>query len=172
MKHMVALSGSYYGSDVENLFKNLSHNGILQMSLVGREITLQIRSENLDDIKRSLNKLGVSNVNILEWRKTGVTLSNPGKGTNNDKTFKVSLIPSALDGEIHPLAFLCEFDVDEKILERIKSKIEDILTDAGITDAMYTVYIKKELVEEEYLNSATMAVLNAIFDSGGVVGIE
>lgn len=172
MKHIVALSGSYYGNDVENLFKNLSYNGILQMSLVGREITLQIRSENLDEVKNSLNNLGVSNVNILEWRKTGVTLSNPGRGTNNDKTFKVSLIPSALDGKLRSLAFLCEFNVNEEILEKIKSKIEEILADAGITDVIYTVHIKKELTEEEYLNSATIAVLNAIFDSGGVISIE
>ncbi len=172
MKHMVALSGSYHGSDVENLFKNLSHNGILHMSLIGRELTLQIRSENLDDIKNSLNKLGVSNVNILEWRKSGITLSNPGKGVNNDKTFKVSLIPSVLDSGIRPLAFLCEFDINENTLEDIKSRINDLLADAGITDAIYTVHIKKKDTKEEYLNSATIAVLNAIFDSGGVVGIE
>lgn len=172
MKHIVALSGSYYGNDIENLFKNLSHSGILQMSLIGRELTLQMRSEDLDEIKRSLGKLSVGNINILEWRKSGITLSNPGKGMSNDKTFKVSLIPSASGEGIRPLAFLCEFDIDEKILNKIKEKIESILTDAGVTDLIYTIHIKKKTTEEEYLNSATMAVLNAIFDSGGVVGIE
>lgn len=172
MGHTVALSGSYQGN-MEKLFKNLSDNRILQMSLIGREITLKIRSENLDEIKNSLHKLGVSNINILEWKKSGVTLSNPGNGVDNENNVLVSLIPSALDEGLRPLAFLSEFEIDEKTIEKMRLKIEEILTDAGITDAIYTLHIKKkENSIEEYLDSITIAVLNALFDAGGVASIE
>lgn len=172
MKHTVALCGSYSGGNTEKLFKSLSRNGILQMSLVGREITLQVRSENLEEIKNSLRKLGVSNLSILEWKKAGVTLSNSGKGTDNDRILNISLIPSALDEGLRPLAFLCEFEINEKILEKIGSKIEDILTDAGITDAIYTVHIRERVEEKGLMDAVTVATLNAIFDAGGVVSID
>ncbi len=171
MGHTVSLSGSYQGN-MEKLFKNLPNNGILQMSLIGREITLRIKSENLDEIKNSLHKLGVSNINILEWKKSGVTLSNPGKGADNENNILVSLIPSSLDEGLRPLAFLSEFEIDEKILEKMRLKIEEILIDAGITDAIYTLHIRRKCSIEEYLDSITIAVLNALFDAGGVASIE
>lgn len=172
MRHTVALCGSYGGGNTERLFKSLSRNGILQMSLVGREITLQVRSENLDEIKNSLKKLGVSNLSILEWKKAGVTLSNSGKGTDNDRILNISLIPSTLDEGLRPLAFLCEFEISEKTLEWIGSKIEDILTDAGVTDAIYTVHIGNQVDKKELMEAVTVATLNAIFNAGGVVSID
>lgn len=172
MKHTIALSGSYSSGNTEKLFKYLSMDGILRMSLIGREITLQVRSENLEEIKDSLKTLGVSNLNILEWKKAGVTLSNSGRGTDNKKTMNISLIPSALDEGLRPLAFLCEFEISEKSLRKIGSKIEELLTDAGITDAIYTVHIRKEVEEKELMESITVATLNAIFDAGGVVSID
>jgi len=171
MKHIVALSGSYNGNP-EMLFRSLPRDGILQMALIGREVTLQLRSENLDDVKDLLKKLGVSNLNILEWKKAGVTLSNPGNGIDNNEIIKVSLIPSALDEGLRPLAFLCEFEVKEKILEKIRARVEEILEDAGLTDAIYTIHISKEADEEEYINSTMVATLNALFEAGGVVSID
>jgi len=168
---MVAMSGSYNGNP-ETLFKFLPSNGIIQMSLIGREVTLQLRSENLDEVKDSLKKLGVDNLNILEWKKVGVTLSNPGKGVDSKETIMVSLIPSALDEGLRPLAFLCEFELEEEILMKVRARIEEILDDAGLTDAIYTIHLRKEADLEEYLNSTMVATLNALFESGGVASID
>ncbi len=127
---------------------------------------------NLDEVKESLKKIGVDNLNILEWKKAGVTLSNPGKGVDNKETIMVSLIPSALDEGIRPLAFLCEFELGEKILMKVRARVEEILDDAGLTDAIYTIHIKKEADLEEYLNSTMVATLNALFEAGGVASID
>ena len=171
MKHIVAMSGSYNGNP-DALFKSLHTGGILQMSLIGREVTLQLRSENMDEVKDALKKIGVDNLNILEWKKAGVTLSNPGKGVDNKEIIMVSLIPSALDEGLRPLAFLCEFELDEEILMKVRARIEEILDDAGLTDAIYTIHIKKETDLEEYLNSTMVATLNALFEAGGVASID
>jgi len=115
MKHKVALCGSYSKGNAEKLFKDLPHKGILQLSLVGREITLQVMSEDLDNIKKSLEKLGVENIDILQWSKTGVTLSSSGRGKDNENVITVSLIPSELDDGVRALAFICESKLDKKI---------------------------------------------------------
>ena len=171
MKHIVAMSGSYNGNS-DTLFTSLPRSGILQMSLIGREVTLHLRSENLDEVKNSLKKLGVDNLCMLEWKKSGVTLSNPGKGIDNKEMIMVSLIPSALDEGLRPLAFLCEFELDEEILMKVRARVEEILDDAGLTDAIYTIHIKKEADLEEYLNSTMVATLNALFEAGGVASID
>ncbi|HEX55211.1 MAG: hypothetical protein DRO94_00715 [Candidatus Altiarchaeales archaeon] len=172
MKHTVALSCSYHGKNVENLFRNLPQRGILQIAFVGREITMQVRSENLDEIKSSLKRLGVSNISIMEWKKIGTTLSNSGKGTDNNNIVKISLIPSHSGDGLVQLAFLSESDVDDNIIFRIKSVIEDILQNAGITDVLYTIHIMKTAEEEELIRAVSLATIKAIFDSGGVVNID
>ena len=172
MKHTVALCGSYGGGSIEKILKTFSNRGITQASLVGREITLQIHSESLDEIKKSLTTIGVSNLNVLEWKKTGVTLSGSGKGTDGDKKVNVSLIPSTLDEGLKPLAFLCESDMDRLHIEKLSDKIEDLLREAGVTDALYTVHIKGKSDEKEMLDAVTSATLNAIFDAGGLINID
>jgi len=172
MKHTVALCGSYGGGDVEKLLDFFSRTGIMQMSLVGREITLHVHSGNLDEIKNSLTRLGMSNLSIMEWKKTGVTLSGPGRGTDNGKTLNLSLIPSTVDEGLKPLAFLCEESMDEKTVERLSEKVEDILQEAGVTNALYTVHIKGKAEEKDLMEAITTATLNAIFDAGGVVSID
>jgi len=172
MKHKIALCCSYHGKNIESLFSNLSQRGILRMSLVGREITMQVRSENLEEVKKSLNKLGVSNISIMEWRKVGTTLSNSGKGTDNNSIVKISLIPSQSGDGLTQLAFLCDFDIDNENLLRIKSRIEDILQDAGVTDALYTIHLSKNVEKNELIRAISIATINAIFDCGGVVNID
>lgn len=171
MKHTVALSGSYDGN-TDKLFRSIPQDGVLQMSLVGREITLHVRSESLEMVKDFLSKAGVSNLSIVEWKKAGVTLSNPGKGIDSNEIIQISLIPTALDEGIRPLALLSEFELNQKILEKIRSRIEETLEDAGITDAIYTIHMRKKVSGEEYVNAAMIATLNAIFEAGGVVSIE
>ncbi|MBN2251744.1 MAG: hypothetical protein JW724_06700 [Candidatus Altiarchaeota archaeon] len=172
MKHSVALAGSYSGGDMGKLLKSLTGMGIMQMTLVGREITLHVQSGNLDETKKSLNKLGVSNLSVLEWKKTGVTLSGSGRGTDNENLLNVSLIPSTLDEGLKPLAFLCEYKMDEKTVEILGARIEEILREAGVTDALYTVHIKDLKETEGLIEAVTAATLNAIFDAGGVVNID
>ncbi len=171
MKHTVALSGSYYG-DSETLFKNLHQDGIIHTSLVGREIIFQVRSEKLEEIKRDLGRLGVSNINILEWKKIGMTLSNSGRGSDNNEIIEISLIPTAMGEGFRQLAVLSEFDIDKELLMKIRYHVIGILRDAGITDIIYTIRIGKRASEEEYLDAAAIATLNAIFDSGGVVSVD
>ena len=172
MKYSVALSGSYHGRNMEDLFKKLSMDGILQMSLVGREITLQVRSENLEGVKEHLSRLGISNITVLEWKKSGMTLSDSGCGIDDNKILKVSLIPSVKGEGIRQLAILCEFEIDKEIMEDISLKIEELLEDAGVTDALYTVYIVEKADKDRYIASVAVATLNAIFDSGGIVNID
>lgn len=172
MKHVVSLSGSYAGGDVDKLFSSLAGSGVIQMNLVGREISLQVRGENLEEVKSSLKKLGVNNINLLELRKSGITFSGSGAGNDNDKKVHVSVIPSTLDGGLRLLAFLYECEITEEIAEKLSSGIEEILRDAGVTDALYTVHIKDNMCSEELVNSVKTATLNAIFDAGGIVNIE
>jgi hypothetical protein len=172
MKHSIALSGSYSGGDIEKILKCLPKTGVMQMSLVGREITLQVRSGRLDEVKDSLKALGVNNINVLEWKKSGVTLAGSGRGTSKDKTVIVSFIPSALDEGLKALAFMGTLDTDEKLADKASAKVEEILQEAGVTDAMYTIQIKKEIHEKRLLEDITLASLDAIFDAGGVADIE
>jgi len=54
-------------------------------------------------------------------------------------------------------------------------KIEEILRDAGITDALYTVHIKEfktDKGKKALPQAVVSATLNALFDAGGVVNIE
>jgi hypothetical protein len=172
LKHIIALSGSYHG-DLEKLFRSLPESKILQLSLIGREVTLRVLSDDLDEVKKSLKKLGVSNLNILEWKKVGTTLDNSGKGCDTKKIIQISIIPSELGEGIKPLAFLSEFSLDKKITGKIKKKIREMLLDAGVTDAFYTVNLmRKASSENEYINAAKTATLQAIFDAGGIVKIE
>ncbi len=172
MKYSVALSGSYNGRDIEDLFKDLSMDGILQMSLVGREIALHVSSENLEKVKERLGRLNIGNITVLEWKKMGMTLSESGWGIDDNKVLKVSLIPSVRGEGIRQLALLCEFEIDKQTTEGISLKIEEILDDASVTDALYTVHIVEKANKDEYITSAAVATLNAIFDSGGVVNID
>lgn len=172
MKYCVALSGSYHGKHVEDIFKDLPMDGILHMSLIGREITLQVSSENLEKVKKNLAKLGVNNIAVLEWRKTGITVSEPGLGTDENKTIKVSLIPSVKGEGVKQLAILSDFEVDSETTEKVSEKIEEILENAGVTEALYTVHFLEKASEEEYLTGASVATLNALFDSGGIINLE
>jgi len=172
MKHKIALSGSYAGGSTEKLFEGLSRDDILQLSLVGREITLQVRSENLDEIRKALEKQGIGNISIIEWRKSGITVGNSGTGTDMGDIINVSLIPSVLGEGLHPLAFLHEFSVKKTLIEGIETQVEDVLNSAGITDVMYIVHLKKKDCEDRCLKAAQAATLKAIFEAGGVVTIE
>ncbi len=171
MKHTIALSGSYSGGDIEKILKSLPKTGIIQMSLVGREITLQVRSGKLDEVKDSLKCLGVNNISILEWKKSGLTLSASGRGTSIDKAVTVSLIPSALDEGFNSLGFLGVPGIDEKLAEKTRARVEDTLREAGATDAMYAIQVKKKLGEKKLLESVANATVDAIFEAGGVSDI-
>lgn len=172
VKHRVALSGSYSGHNIENLFDKLSGKGILQFSLIGRELTLQVKSESLDDMRKNLGKLGVDNVSIVEWRKCGMTLSNSGSGEDMKGLLNISLIPSALGEDLRNLAVLCEVDVGKRVMNGVQSTVKEILREAGVTDVLYTIQFRKKARLGDYLKASELATINALFDSGGVVGIE
>jgi diacylglycerol kinase family enzyme len=84
----------------------------------------------------------------------------------------VSLIPSALDEGFRCLAFIGAAGVDERLAEKIRSRLEDTLREAGATDAMYTVHVKKKQGEKKLLESAANATVDGIFEAGGVSYIE
>ncbi len=170
--HKVSLSGSYASGSTENLFKKLTHDGILQLSLIGREITLQVRSDDLEEIKEILDKAGVDNLSILDWSKCGTTLSGSGAGSDDSETIKVSLIPSALDEGVRCLAILSEFKFGDRTMRKMENTMKSILTDAGVTDALYTIRILKEASEQDYVKCIKIAAVNALFEAGGVVNIE
>lgn len=172
MKHKVALSGSYAGGNNEKLFKGLPHDDILQLSLVGREITLQVRGENLDEVRKTLEKHGIDNISIIEWRKSGITVGNSGNGSDIKETLSISLIPSVLGEGLQMLAFLNQCPVRKNTAEKIERKVQEILKKAGITDVMYIVQLKKRENETNYLSSAEAATLRALFEAGGVVSLE
>ena len=112
--HKVALGGSYSGDSGE-LFRRLTHDDILQCSQVGREITLQVKSEKVDEIIKALNRLGVQNISILEWRKCGTTLAGSGCSSDKGEILNVSLIPSALGGGLRPLSVTQKTHVDRRL---------------------------------------------------------
>lgn len=172
MKHKIALSGSYAGGNTEKLFKGLSHDNILQLSLVGREITLQVRGENLDEVRKALQKHGIDNINIIEWKKSGITVGNSGTGEDIGDIVNISVIPSVLGEGLHPLAFLHQFSVKKSSVEKVKHKVEDILEKAGITDVIYIVQLRKKERDEQYLKAVEAATLRALFEAGGLVTIE
>jgi hypothetical protein len=169
--HRVALGGSFSG-DTSELFNRLPQDDILQFSLIGREVTLQVKSERLDEVIKSLNRLGVDNINILEWRKYGSTLAGSGSGTDEGETISVSLIPSALGNGMRPLSVAQKVKVDRKVYVRLLANIEVVLLDAGVSDVLYVLHIEKEASKERYVEAVKDATLNAIFNAGGVVGLE
>lgn len=169
--HKVALSGSYSGN-TEQLFNGLTHSDILQFSLVGREVTLQVKSENLDAVKKTLKRLGVDNIGILEWRKYGMSLANSGAGSDDKEVIMVSLIPTALGEGITALAALYALPLDDETIMLLQTRVEEILEDSGITDTLYTLQIKKDASKDSYVKAVEIATLNAIFDSGGIVSVE
>ena len=172
MKHLIALSGSYVGGNTEKLFKGLSQDEILQFSLVGREITLQVRGENLEQVRSALEKHGIDNISIIEWKKLGITVGSSGTGSDAGDIVNVSLVPSILGDGLHSLAFLHEFSMKQTMVEKIEHKVQDVLKNAGITDVMYIIRLKKKDREEQYLKAAEAATLKALFESGGVVTLE
>jgi hypothetical protein len=167
----VALGGSYSG-DSGDLFRNLTDDGILQFSLVGREVTLQVKSENLDDVIKSLGKLGVNNINILEWKKCGTTLAGSGCSPDSADILNVSLIPSALGGGLRPLSVTHKVELDRNLYIELIANIEVSLTDAGLTDVLYVLLIEKDATREKYVAAVREATMNALFNAGGIVGIE
>jgi len=172
MKHKIALSGSYAGGSTEKLFRNLSQDEILQMSLVGRELTLQVRSENFEEVRKALQKHGIDNISIIEWKKEGITVGSSGTGSDMGDILNISVIPSVLGDGLHQLAFLHEFSMKKTVSEKIEQKVEELLKKAGITDVIYIVQVKKKDREEQYLKAAEAATLRALFEAGGVVTIE
>lgn len=172
MKHKIALSGSYAGGSTERLFKELSQDEILQLSLVGREITLQVKSENLEQVRTALQKHGIDNINILEWKKLGITVGSSGTGGDMGEVISVSLIPSTLGDGLKQLAFLHEFSAKKSTTDKVRQKVEEVLKRAGITDVIYIVQLKKKERDEHYLKCAEAATLKALFEAGGVVTIE
>lgn len=169
--HTIALSGSYHG-DLEKLTKNLPKSKILEMSLIGREFTLKLRSEDFDEVKKSLQKLGVVNINILEFKKIGATLDNSGKAVDNENILRVSLIPSELGDGIKSLAVISEVNLKNDLIEKIKEKVKEVLSESSVTDAIFIVDILKKTSEEKYITAAITATLNAIFEANGIVLIE
>ncbi|MCX6695590.1 MAG: hypothetical protein NTU61_04780 [Candidatus Altiarchaeota archaeon] len=168
--HKIALGGSYSG-DADKLFKALTGHGILQFSLIGREITLQIKSETLDEVVKSLEKHGVENVCILEWSKYGTTVAGSGASTDKNEVLNVSLIPSALGEGLKSISVLKKSEA-QAVYDKLKKEVEEVLAEAGVTDILYVVQIEKQATHDEYLKAVRDATLNALFAAGGIVGIE
>jgi len=168
--HKVALSGSYSGN-IQKLLNNLQSTGVLQFSSLGREITLQVKSENLEKAMEALRKQGVGNLSVLEWRKYGVTIAGSGAGTDDEELVKVSLIPANLDEGVKSLAAIADFDLSEEFIYEVDDRIKGILEDAGVTDTLYTVQFKKQ-EKGDYLKASEVATLNALFEAGGLINIE
>jgi hypothetical protein len=126
----------------------------------------------LDDVKKKLSKLGVGNLSILEWKKCGVTLSGSGCGSDDQELVKVSLIPAAIDEGLRLIALLSRSSVSEEFIADMKSTVEEVLDNAGITEAIYTIHINKKSGKDKYPEAVKVATLNALFDSSGVVSIE
>jgi hypothetical protein len=169
--HKVALGGSYSG-DSRELFKNVVNDGILQFSLVGREVTMQVQSDDLEDIIKTLKQNGVSNLSILEWRKCGTTLAGSGCSADGESLLNVSLIPSTIGGGLRPLSVTHKSPMERNLYIELLANIEVVLIDAGVSDVLYALQIEKESDKEGYLEAVRDATLNALFNAGGVVGIE
>jgi hypothetical protein len=167
----VALGGSYSG-DTGELFKSLTHDDILQFSLIGREVTLQVKSESLDEIIKTLGKLGVNNISILEWKKCGTTLAGSGCSADDAEILNVSLIPSALGQGLRPLSVTQKMPLERKVYVEMLVNLESVLVDAGVSDVLYAIQVEKEVSKKEYMDAVRDATLNALFNAGGVVGIE
>ncbi|MFH1788344.1 MAG: hypothetical protein ABH834_03075 [Candidatus Altiarchaeota archaeon] len=168
----IALTGSYAGSNTEKLLEDMPPHGILQLSLCGREITLNVKSEDLDEVKKSLRKIGVGNLSILEWRKCGMTLAGSGSGQDDAELIKVNLIPAAIDEGLRLIALLNTLPLEEELVELMHTTVEEVLDNAGISDAIFTIQVNKKATDEKYVEAVKIATLNALFESGGVVGIE
>ncbi|MFH0862651.1 MAG: hypothetical protein V1875_06450 [Candidatus Altiarchaeota archaeon] len=169
--HKVALGGSFSGNTAD-LFKSLPQEDILQFSLVGREISLQVKSEKLDDVIKSLGKFGVSNINILEWKKYGTTLAGSGSAADDGNLLNISLIPAMLGDGLRPLSVNHKLPIERKLYVEMLVNLEAVLLDAGVSDVLYALQVDKEAPCEKYLEAVKDATLNALFNAGGVVGIE
>lgn len=170
--HRVSLSGSYNGQSTEKLLDDLPRRGILQLNLIGREVTLYVKSENLAEVKKSLLKHGVGNISILEWRKGGMTLAGSGSGSDDEELVKVSLIPAALDEGLRMIALLNRTTLEKDTVKLMQKTVAEVLVNAGITDTLYTIQLNKKAPVDQWVESVKAATLNALFESGGVINIE
>ena len=167
--HKIALGGSFSGNP-DDLLKSLGH-GVLQFSLVGREITLQVKSESLEEIVKLLEKKGVDNICILEWRKYGTTVAGSGSSTDKDEILNVSLIPSTIGEGLRAMS-VSKKPQDKKMNDELKQEVEEILVEAGVTDVLYVIQIEKQAEKQKLLEAIRDATLNALFTAGGIIGIE
>ena len=165
------MGGSYAG-DTGELFRSLSQDDILQFSLIGREVTLQVKSEKLDDVMGRLSKLGVSNINILEWKKVGTTVAGSGSSQDEESILNVSLIPSTLGEGLRPLSVTQKVPLDRRLYIEMLANLEAVLVDAGVSDTLYAIQVDKQAGHDKYMDAIRDATLNALFNAGGVVGIE
>ncbi|MFH1722249.1 MAG: hypothetical protein ABH950_06575 [Candidatus Altiarchaeota archaeon] len=172
MKHRVALSGSYAGGNIEGLFKGLRGKGVLQFQLVGREVTLQVNEEKLEEVKKSLKKLGVDNVTLLEWRKLGLTLSGSGKGRDEEELVQISLIPTALGEGVRRLGTLSKGKIPLEAAKEVDKRVIKVLDEAGATDVLYIIQAQKKTSNIKFNEALESATLEALFDGGGLISIE
>jgi len=169
--HKIALGGSFSG-DTTELFRGIPHDDVLQFCLVGREVTLQIKSEKLDSVVDKLKHLGVNNLNILEWRKMGTTIAQSGQGQDEKNILNISLIPTTMGDGLRPLSVTQRFQMERKHYIELLAHLEVTLQDAGVSDVLYVMQVEKEVNRNQYLDAVKDATLNALFNAGGVIGIE
>ncbi len=170
--YRIAISGSYTGHNIGKLFENLSKYEVLSMSLIGREITLNLKSENIEKITDSLRSMGMDNLNVLQWEKYGLTVSCSGFASDEEKTVKVSLMPSALGEGIKSLAVQSDIGLKKETTDNLEKLLVSVLEHAGITDALYILRINKKSDDKKYASAVRDATIKAVYKAGGVTKIE
>ncbi|MBU0761801.1 MAG: hypothetical protein KKD39_02145 [Candidatus Altiarchaeota archaeon] len=65
-----------------------------------------------------------------------------------------------------------KIEVERKTYVEMLANIEVLLVDAGVSDSLYALQIDKTATKEEYIAAVREATLTALFNSGGIVGIE
>ena len=169
--YRVTLSGSYSGNTYD-LFKGMRDDGVLQFSFVGREVTLQVRGDSLEDVTKSLAKAGVKNICILEWKRMGTTVSGSGSGGDDAGLLAVSITPTAVGEGLKLMSVIQKVKVERKLYVELLANLEVILGDAGVSDALYTMQVNKEAAKDQYIEAVKAATLNAVFNAGGVASVE
>jgi hypothetical protein len=167
----IALAGSFSG-DTGKLFRSLPLDDIFHLSLVGRELSLQVRGEKLEEVMKALRKLGVSNLNVQEWKRYGVTVAGSGSAADDDKLLSVSVMPATLGTGMRPLSVPQSVQIDRKLYVELIVNLEVALGDAQVTDAIYILKVEKQASREKYVDAVKAAALAALFDAGGIKGID
>ena len=176
--NLVKLTGLINNTySTESILKKAVENGALKASIISREIAIELPEERVEDMKRLLEKMKISEVKIREHSRIETTICRSSSGEDPKKIVRVTISPGTRLTGIKPLSIIIMQDIKEKLGERsatlnkeCSAIVRETIARANITDALFSVRIRKHA--EDYTTPLKLATINAIEEADGITQIN